>query len=149
MNYKIFCILLLILLAGLVYWWIEMPSKTNIYTREDSRVQPEEVIAPPDQSQVMQNEPAFFDITSEDCQSECVNLAEKSDTYTYCRNFCGLSFEPSPIGESKTTGQSTLNEAYTLKEEAIQKKDLSLCADIRDANIRKSCEVRVTEDLLE
>ncbi len=89
-------------------------------------------------------EGVFLEILPVDCENECALFLSEKDKERYCRNVCGLTAE-----NNDTASAAPYQESVERKNAAIKNKDLGACSDITDANLRKSCEVRVTEDLLE
>lgn len=87
----------------------------------------------------------FLEILPSDCQNECTSFVSEPDKERYCRNVCGLATE-TPGDDSDST--VPYQESIERKDAAIKNQDLGACSEIKDTNLRKSCEVRVTEDLL-
>lgn len=83
-----------------------------------------------------------------DCRNECVDFQGDAERHDYCRTVCGFSLEEGVL-RAPISGNPTLSEDYNLRDAAIREHSLQKCSLIQDANLRKSCEVRVTEDLLE
>lgn len=89
----------------------------------------------------------FIEVLPSDCNNECTAFQTSPDQYAYCRSVCGLSADP-----LRPTPQPTdpkLQKDIERKNEAIKESDLSKCEAITDTSLRKSCQARVTEDLLE
>lgn len=83
-----------------------------------------------------------------DCRNECTDFEGDTERHDYCRTVCGLSIEEGTL-QTPVSGDPTLSEDYRLRDAAIKNRSLGTCGEISDTNLRKSCEVRVTEDLLE
>lgn len=88
----------------------------------------------------------FLEILPGDCTNECGSFTENTYERQYCQSVCGLTVAGSGISE---TSAAPYQESLERRESAIKNQDLGACAEITDTNLRKSCEVRVTEDLLE
>lgn len=87
----------------------------------------------------------FIEILPSDCANECTAFTHESEKFRYCQSVCG--FSPAETGTSTKT--NPYQKSIEQRDAAIKNKDLSACSDISDTNLRKSCEVRVTEDMLE
>lgn len=98
----------------------------------------------PSTNETTPSESAFLEILPNDCQNECTSFSLEKEKERYCRNVCGLAVENNDV-----TLDAPYQESLERKDTAIRNRDLGACSDIVDANLRKSCEVRVTEDLLE
>lgn len=91
----------------------------------------------------IQSAPSF------DCSDECIAFKQDLNRYTYCRSVCGLSLTEA---ESLVPVQPTdpeLKQDLARKDQAVKEHNLAGCEEITDESLRKSCQVRVTEDLLE
>ena len=107
-------------------------------TKEDPS---EETITPTSAS------PSFVEILPIDCTNECAAFETSPDQYVYCQNVCGLS--PDPATSTPTLTDPNLSKDLEQKDTAIKEGNLSGCDTITDSTLRKTCQVRVTEDLLE
>jgi|GEM_PF-5931268 len=98
-------------------------------------------------------ESLYLDLPPEACTNECTLYPAASEEERYCRTVCGLSEEaPEGSGTNPSSDEKTAApyaESVARRDEAIRENNLGKCATITDAAIRKSCEVRVTENLLE
>ncbi len=84
----------------------------------------------------------------QDCSNECASFKDDAEKYTYCRTVCGFTTENGvPIAPAPTG--SPLADDYALRDAAIRERDIRKCSLIQDSTLRKTCQVRVTEDLLE
>jgi len=88
-------------------------------------------------------------VTQKDCDNNCKNF-DIADEKKYCQEFCGLN------APAKTTMPSSdcekledLEKDYCLKDLAVKKSDLKICTSIEDTSIKKSCQNRINEDLLD
>jgi hypothetical protein len=85
-------------------------------------------------------------ITTEHCDNECKAFATDLVLFEYCEEVCGIK----PASEvSNCDGEKDMRKDYCLKNLAITKKDASLCNEIDDSNIKRTCKNRILEDLLE
>lgn len=107
-------------------------------TKEDPS---EETVTPTSTS------PSFVEILPIDCTNECTAFETSPDQYVYCQNVCGLS--PDPATSAPTLTDPNLSKDIEQKDTAIKEGNLSGCDAITDKSLRKACQVRVTEDLLE
>lgn len=88
----------------------------------------------------------FAHITTEHCSTDCQAFANNLQYLEYCQQVCGLAPEKKV---SNCDGKKDLEKDYCLKDLAIGKKDSSICGEISDANIKKTCKDRILEDILE
>lgn len=91
---------------------------------------------------------SFVEILPEDCNKECSTFQTSPDQYNYCRNVCGFSTSDSPVPITPPK-DTKLRQDIEQKDTAIKEGNLSGCEAITDSNLRKACQVRVTEDLLD
>lgn len=94
-----------------------------------------------------------IEIKSADCDNNCQKF-NKDNEKEYCQIICGMDtfFEdgaeeggsPEDCDEEKG-----VQKDYCLKDIAVGNKDAKTCEQISDANIKKSCQNRMMEDLLE
>lgn len=138
---------LFVCLIGIILFWLVFLRQPAPLIFENSVPAPEESPQQNDRA-ATDAPPAFVDVTEEECTQECASFVKSEEQYYYCRNVCGFSLDSEAL-LSAPDAHSSLSAQYQLKEEAIKEKNLGTCADIEDANLRKSCEVRITEDLLE
>jgi hypothetical protein len=88
----------------------------------------------------------FAHITTEHCDTGCKAFANKLNFLEYCQQVCGLV----PIKKVKNCdNKKDLEKDYCNKDLAITKKDVSLCANIKDANIQQTCQNRIMQDIIE
>jgi len=91
---------------------------------------------------------SFLHITPAVCDSRCKPFEEDAKELQYCQEICGLA--PLSIPKSGTCDSlKMLIKDYCLKDLAISKKDFSICDQIQDGNIKKTCQNRITEDMLD
>ena len=150
-NRILLLILLLIVLVGGVIFLLSSQSRDASFRfTQDSSVtenrDTEEAegntipITPEDASHSV-----FTEILPSDCSNECVNFQGEDEKFRYCQSVCGFSSSENGVSTEAPAYQKSVEQ----REAAIKNKDLSACSEIKDANLRKSCEVRVTEDMLE
>lgn len=85
-------------------------------------------------------------ISAKDCDNECQNFKDNAQNLTYCQQVCGIA----PIKEVSTCDdKNNIEKDYYFKDLAIIKKDSSLCGKINNANIKLTCQNRITEDIIE
>ena len=85
-------------------------------------------------------------ITTEHCTNNCNAFAMDFKLLEYCQQVCGLV----PVKDvSNCDGKKDLEKDYCLKDLAITKKDSKLCNNIKDANIKLTCQNRILEDTIE
>lgn len=141
----------LLLLAAGVYFLVIRESEQTVFEQIPDTEEAHPGLAPPQTTLPTDKTslPTPLEIMPEDCTKECAPFPVNSDPYIYCRSVCGLPLSsPDTSTETKATDPA-LSKAIQQKDEAIKNRDLSQCNEITDANLRKACQVRVTEDLLE
>jgi hypothetical protein len=97
-------------------------------------------------------QPLKITIASIDCDTECSRY--KNQELNYCEQICGIS---SLYEQSYESNDSSLNcekekglqRDYCLKDLAIEKENFKTCDQISDSGLKKACQNRITEDLLE
>jgi len=92
---------------------------------------------------------SLTEVSSKDCDNNCKNFTDSKEL-KYCQEVCGLV----PIQEEskKNKGCDALKDLekdYCLKDEAINAKDFKICEEIEDSGIQKTCQNRITEDILD
>lgn len=87
----------------------------------------------------------FLEITKNDCDNKCENFKSDANELEYCREICGIATKKAAGSCGDLEG---LEEDYCLKELAISKRDFKICEQIGDLGIKKSCQNRVTEEIL-
>lgn len=91
----------------------------------------------------------FNVVRREDCENECENFTNEKEK-KYCQEICGLVIDPKQTEEQlDCANQSGLEKDYCLKRKALEETNFSVCRQIQDYNILKSCENRITEELFE
>jgi hypothetical protein len=86
-------------------------------------------------------------ITPTHCADDCRAFALDLVLFAYCEEVCGIS--PIKTDASNCEAKKDLEKDYCLKDLAITKSDATLCKSIADDNIRKTCQNRIREDMLE
>lgn len=88
----------------------------------------------------------YIHVTPTDCARECEPYKYDDKELKYCQNVCGISESTSANDCDKL---KDLEKDYCYKNQAIEKKDASICENISDSAIKKSCKNRIQEDVLE
>jgi hypothetical protein len=132
-SYIILSILLLIItLVGAYFFW--QHQKKNAQPAEEPQTQEEQT---------------FLDIAPQtDCTNDCQEYQSDQEKYNYCRSVCGFTVEDGVV-KLPTSNDPVLSQDYQTKEAAISEKNIEKCGEIKDGNIKKTCQARVTEDMLD
>jgi hypothetical protein len=80
------------------------------------------------------------------CGRECEGIASAADL-KYCREVCGLEEIKAPAGDCLDL--AGIEKDYCLKDSAVTKKDISLCAPVTDAAVKQTCQNRITEEIID
>jgi hypothetical protein len=91
---------------------------------------------------------SYLSITSADCDSQCEFFKDNQQSLEYCNQVCGLTSQTEAT-KKDCNELSNIEKDYCIKDEAVSKKDLALCDKIKDSNIKKTCQDRITEDIIE
>jgi hypothetical protein len=103
-----------------------------------------------------------------DCDNECSKFKKEAEL-EYCRQVCGIETyydysESDDEGQDESSDENGndsndssgdcddekgLEKDYCLKDNAIDEGNFRMCDLISDAGIKKTCQNRITEDLLE
>lgn len=116
--------------------------------QEEAENGPEE--AEPSEPEAFSAPGSSYEITQEDCVSECEMYGTDPEKLRYCKSVCGLAAtegQEDPVAPGCASG-SALERDMCIKNEAVRDKNLSRCEDIQDGNLKKSCQARVTEEYL-
>lgn len=89
---------------------------------------------------------ALASITNQHCNDNCKAFATDLDIFEYCEKVCGISPDKKV---SNCDGEKEIQKDYCLKDLAVSKKDASICSKINDINVRKTCNNRLMEEILE
>lgn len=95
-----------------------------------------------------ESESLKISVKPSDCDNECSNF-KKNEELEYCREVCGLSALEKTEEPTNCENKSGLQKDYCLKDLGIEKKDFKICGKISDAGIKKTCQNRITEDIME
>jgi capsular polysaccharide biosynthesis protein len=87
-------------------------------------------------------------ILPSDCDNECSKF-QKKEELEYCQQVCGISVNTENNTPSDCKIASGLQKDYCLKNLAIKNEDFKLCDQINDSGIKKACNNRITEDIIE
>lgn len=98
-------------------------------------------------STTITKENIYINITPPDCMRECEPYKYDEKELEYCQNVCGLPSQSSQ--NTSCDSLSDLQKDYCYKNQAIDKKDMSICDPISDSKIKKTCTMRIQEDILE
>lgn len=137
----------LTLLGGSVYFFLMNKPEAAVFEQEENLLEEdfsESTILPSEEAT-----PRFTEVLSEDCMKECSTFQSLPDQYVYCRSVCGLPLTALENSSPVQPADSNLEKDLQQKNTAIKESDLSKCEAIKDTQLKKSCQVRVTEDLLE
>jgi hypothetical protein len=94
-----------------------------------------------------------IDVAPKDCDNNCSSF-KKDNEKEYCQEICGTKTYFEDASDSGGTSGDCASEKgiqkdYCLKDIAVGNKDFKACDEIADANIKKSCKSRITEDIIE
>ncbi len=89
----------------------------------------------------------YVHVTSIDCARECEPYKYNDKELKYCQNVCGISDTTST--NSNCDSLNDFEKDYCYKNQAIEKKDASICDKISDTAVKRSCKNRIQEDILE
>ena len=139
------------ILCGIVAFFLFSKNQTSVIFEQATD---QEVLSPGgdtsthhiDTPQV--SDQVFREILPTDCANECQTFENSPNEYVYCQNVCGLT-PANPSNLPTSIANQSLEQDIQQKNTAIQEGDLSNCETIKDAALRKNCQVRITEDLLE
>jgi len=92
--------------------------------------------------------PSRDQISSKDCSNHCSSYKNNADDYTYCQQVCGDASITKKNSITECANLSGDQKDYCIKDYAIGKQDYTICAQIVDAKIKKTCKNRITEDLM-
>ncbi|MFA5985761.1 MAG: hypothetical protein WC819_00250 [Parcubacteria group bacterium] len=124
---------------------------------EDTNTQQENIVGNPSDeenseeitnSATEENANIYIHVTPLDCERECEPYQYDEKELKYCQNVCGLS-DDTISDSSDCNSLKDLTKDYCLKDQAISKKDISICDSISDTNVKKTCKSRIQEDILE
>ncbi|HPN96288.1 MAG TPA: hypothetical protein PLK35_00830 [Candidatus Moranbacteria bacterium] len=95
-------------------------------------------------------------VTPSDCDKECSKF-EKDEELEYCQEVCNIvEYEEEDENEEENDEENEncddkngLQKDYCLKDLAIDKEDFKICDTINDSGVKKTCQNRITEDLLD
>lgn len=96
-------------------------------------------------------------IEPSDCDNECSRFTSQSDL-NYCRQICNIPLSNQPDSNQNSVSQPAsgdcqsktgLDKDYCLRDQAIANKNFDDCDQIADAGIKKTCQDRITQDILE
>lgn len=88
----------------------------------------------------------YVNVTSTDCARACAPYKYNDKELRYCQNVCGISESTSSDDCDRL---KDLDKDYCYKDQAIEKKDTSICDNISDTAIKKTCKNRIQEEIIE
>ena len=94
----------------------------------------------------IEKEKSYVEIDSKDCETKCSDFKNNVADFKYCQEYCGLASFQQP---DDCIDQEGLEKDYCWKNEAVSKKDYKTCLKINDEGIRKTCQNRISEDILD
>jgi len=94
---------------------------------------------------VITPEQSYEKITVKDCNSECEKFKNNENKLAYCRQICGLGIKSE---SDDCQNLKNLERDYCFKDMAIAKNDFKICDEIKDSGIKKTCQNRLTEEML-
>jgi len=87
-------------------------------------------------------------LNSKDCDNHCARFKDNPDNFAYCQQVCGDAASIQRTSPADCANLAGDQKDYCLKDLAVEKKDYSICDQITDAKIKKTCKNRITEDLI-
>lgn len=163
---KIIIILIILAILAAVSYFVYPIVKERYFTEEDGqetetgieiKIKPGEISDEEEQADAKteSGQPAEEDaepaeipkISDSDCDNECENYKDSSEKLLYCREVCGLKKPKAPADSCEN--KTGLEKDYCLKDKAIDGQDFEICEKISDAAIKKTCQNRIAEELLE
>ncbi len=87
------------------------------------------------------------EISESDCENECETYQDNSEKLLYCQEVCGL--KKSKVPADFCDGKTGSEKDYCWKDKAVGAQDFEICEKISDARIKKTCQNRIAEELLE
>lgn len=89
---------------------------------------------------------SFIEVSDEACANECISFQNENEKYQYCRAVCGFTVE-NGTRDLPSSQVEERNKEYDIKETAVTEKNMGKCDEIDDAQLRASCQTRVTEEI--
>lgn len=118
-------------------------NKKSLFNNSSNSAEEDESDDIPDESTVPDD--VFIEVDAEDCEDSCEQFEDAEDK-KYCQEYCGIqSDSPTPDDCEKL---EDLEKDYCWKNQALTKKDFSLCKKIIDKKLQESCKTRLTEELI-
>lgn len=93
-----------------------------------------------------ENTNIYINVTPPDCMRECEPYKYDEKELKYCQNVCGISEDVSTNDCDKL---KDLEKDYCYKNQAVEKKDASICDNISDTAVKRTCKNRIQEEILE
>ena len=86
-------------------------------------------------------------VTASECENECANWNDDEEDFEICQEICGFRDDNDSDGDCEGTEDTEADICFRRK--AIDEKDSFLCEKIEDGSLRKNCEDRVLEEILD
>lgn len=161
---KIITIIAILAILAAVSYFVYPIAKERYFTDEtepeketgiEIKIKPGEISDEEKQAETKNGQPAEEDaepaeipkISDSDCDNECENYKDNEENLLYCQEVCGLKKPKAPAGSCDD--KSGLEKDYCLKDKAIGEQNFEICENISDAAIKKTCQNRIAEELLE
>ncbi|MEA2007314.1 MAG: hypothetical protein U9O20_04110 [Patescibacteria group bacterium] len=87
-------------------------------------------------------------ILASDCDNECEDWEDDKEEFEICQEICGLR-DDSDDSNDDCDDLEDIEADICYRRKAIDEKDFSICKKIDDDSLRKNCENRVTEEILD
>ena len=159
---KIIIILYLIIFSVSIYYAVNIFIKRNQENIDPKESNNEKIEITPNQKDTHKNEvekinekiehiniiekDATYKITSDDCNNECTQITEKNKK-NYCQQVCGLTGQS--VVDDSCDNKNGLTKDYCLRNQAIKENDFGKCKTIHDGGIRKQCQNRISEEVID
>lgn len=128
------------------------PENSNSSSNNDSTNQEAEA------EEIIQPNSFKISVTQSDCNNECSRFRDDNEL-EYCERICGIS-DLYDYGDEEEADENSeespdcskkegIKKDYCLKDLAAEESDFKLCEQIIDTAIKKACNNRVLEDLME
>ncbi|MGW8184733.1 MAG: hypothetical protein ACWGHO_01310 [Candidatus Moraniibacteriota bacterium] len=164
MKNKILITVYLLIVGGVIYFAYPVIKSRYFQSSEDTSTQEEsnenekslfnnssnsededESDDIPDESTVPDD--VFIEVDAEDCEDNCEQFEDAEDK-KYCQEYCGLNNNESTASTDDCEKLEDLEKDYCYKNQALAKKDFSLCKKIVDKKLLESCKTRLTEEII-
>lgn len=161
---KLIVIIIILAILGAVSYFVYPIVKERYFTEEagqeteagiEIKIKPGEISEEEEQADAVSDQPVeeevelqeIPNISDGDCDNECENYKDSGEKLLYCQEVCGLKKPKAPA--DSCDDKSGLEKDYCLKDKAINEQDFEICEKISDATIKKTCQNRIAEELLD